>query len=109
MAIYAVDNEGFAAQAAALRGQRSVVRSQWSIPQESFCVLFCGKFIPKKHPMDLVKAAQLLPASHPELKTHLLFAGSGELGGELRAACHVVCDAEASQRSEVRGQRSVPD
>jgi len=94
MAIYAVDNEGFAAQAAAFRGQRSVVRSQWSIPEESFCVLFCGKFISKKRPMDLVKAAQLMLASHPELQIHLLFAGSGELGAELRAACHVVHDAE---------------
>jgi hypothetical protein len=109
MAMYAVDNERFAAQAAALRDQRSEIRGQWGIPQDAFCVLFCGKFIPKKHPMDLIKAAQLLLASHPELKIHLLFAGSGELGGELRAACHVVYDAEASQRSEVRGQRSAPD
>src|SRR5438105_4973812 len=119
MAMYAVDNHRFRRQAEAIRDSgfaqgcgatgESVVRSQWSIPQESFCVLFCGKFIPKKHPMDLVKAAQLLLASHPELKTHLLFAGSGELGSELRAACHVVYDAEASQRSEVRGQRSAPD
>jgi glycosyltransferase involved in cell wall biosynthesis len=109
MAMYAVDNERFRRQAEAIRGRRSVVRSQWSIPQESFCILFCGKFIPKKHPMDVVKAAQLLLASHPKLKVHLLFVGSGELGGELRAACHVVYDAEASQRSEVRGQRSAPD
>ena len=45
--------------------------------------------------MDLVKAAQMLLASHPELKLHLLFAGSGELGAELRAACNVVFDAES--------------
>jgi len=109
MAMYAVDNERFARQASELRAKRKELRDQWSIPEDAYCVLFCGKFIPKKHPMDLVKAAQMLLASHPELKTHLLFAGSGELGGELRAACHVVYDAEASQRSEVRGQRSGPD
>jgi glycosyltransferase involved in cell wall biosynthesis len=109
MAMYAVDNKRFAAQAATLRDQRSEIRSRWRVPKDAFCVLFCGKFIPKKHPMDLVKAAQMLLASHPDLKIHLLFAGSGELGGELRAACHVVYDAEASQRSEVRGQRSAPD
>src|SRR4029077_17920898 len=62
--------------------------------------------IPKKRPMDLVKAAQLLLASHPELKIHLLFAGSGELGAELRANCNVVFDAAPNQRSEIRGQRS---
>jgi hypothetical protein len=94
MAMYAVDNERFVRQANTLRGQRSVVRSQWSIPEESFCVLFCGKFIPKKHPMDLVKAAQLLLASHPELQIHLLFAGSGELGAELRTNCDVLFDSE---------------
>jgi len=106
---YAVDNERFAAQAAAIRDQRSEIRGQWEIPEDAFVILFCGKFIPKKRPMDLVKAAQLLLASHPELKSHLLFAGSGELGVGLRAACNVVFDAEASQRSEVRSQRSAPD
>jgi glycosyltransferase involved in cell wall biosynthesis len=91
---YAVDNERFAAQAAALKGQRSVVRSQWSIPEDAFCVLFCGKFIPKKRPLDLIKAAQLLRAARPELKIHLLFAGSGQLGAELRANCNVLFDQE---------------
>jgi glycosyltransferase involved in cell wall biosynthesis len=116
MAMYAVDNERFARQAEAIRGSasalgygatgRPMIRSQWGIPKDAFCVLFCGKFIPKKHPMDLVKAAQLLLASHPDLKLHLLFAGSGELGAALRAACNVVFDADTSQRSEVIGQRS---
>jgi glycosyltransferase involved in cell wall biosynthesis len=78
MAMYAVDNERFRRQAEAIRDQRSEIRSQWRVPEDAFCVLFCGKFIPKKRPMDLVKAAQLLLASHPELKIHLLFSGSGE-------------------------------
>jgi glycosyltransferase involved in cell wall biosynthesis len=109
MAMYAVDNERFAAQAAGLRGQRTEIRDQWKIPEDAYCVLFCGKFIPKKHPMDLVKAAQLLLKAHPELKVHLLFVGSGELGNSLRTECDVAFDADASQRSEVRGQRSAPD
>jgi glycosyltransferase involved in cell wall biosynthesis len=106
MAMYAVDNERFAAQASELRAKRKELRGQWGIPEGSFCVLFCGKFIPKKHPMDLVNAAQLLLKAHPDLKVHLLFAGSGKLGGALRAECNVAFDADASQRSEVRGQRS---
>ena len=53
-----------------------------------------------------VKAAQLLLKAHPNLKIHLLFAGSGELGAELRAAIDVVFDSDASQRSEVRDQKS---
>jgi glycosyltransferase involved in cell wall biosynthesis len=95
MTPYAVDNERFARQAEALRNSKSAIRNQWRIPEDAYVVLFCGKFIPKKRPLDLIKAAQLLLKSHPELKTHLLFAGSGELGRELRANCNVVFDSEA--------------
>ena len=97
MAMYAVDNERFARQASELRAKRKELRDQWWIPEDAFCVLFCGKFISKKHPMDLVKAAQLLLASHPELKVHLLFAGSGELGAGLRDACSVVVRLRKTQ------------
>jgi len=57
----------------------------------------------------LVKAAQLLLGSHPELKTHLLFAGSGELGGDLRVACHVVYDAERKKTTDDRLQTTDTD
>jgi glycosyltransferase involved in cell wall biosynthesis len=106
MAMYAVDNERFARQANQIRKSKVEIRKQWGIPEDAFCVVFCGKFIPKKHPTDLVKAAQLLLKAHPNLKIHLLFAGSGELGAELRAAIDVVFDSDASQRSEVRDQKS---
>jgi glycosyltransferase involved in cell wall biosynthesis len=108
---YAVDNERFAGQADAIRDQRAEIRSQWGIPENAFCVLFCGKFIRKKRPLDLVKAAQLLLPARRALQLgeitnnsvtvnylsdiHLLFVGSGELGGELRAHCNVVFDAES--------------
>jgi glycosyltransferase involved in cell wall biosynthesis len=103
MAMYAVDNERFAAQANALRGQRSEIRGQWKIPQDAFCILFCGKFIPKKHPMDLIKAVQLLLSQRTKSEApsmQLLFAGSGELGAELRSACRVVFDAEQPQTTD---------
>jgi glycosyltransferase involved in cell wall biosynthesis len=41
-----------------------------------------------------VKAAALLIENKRLPNLHLLFTGSGELGPELRAACHVVFDAE---------------
>jgi glycosyltransferase involved in cell wall biosynthesis len=93
---YAVDNERFAQQAEAIRSQRSEIRSDWKIPENGFCVLFCGKFIPKKRPMDLVKAAQSLIADNRLTNIHLLFVGSGELGSELRSSCNIVFDAEAA-------------
>ncbi|HNY38747.1 MAG TPA: glycosyltransferase family 4 protein [Bryobacteraceae bacterium] len=106
---YFVDNERFAAQAARLRPQRMALRREWGIADDAFVALFCGKFIPKKRPLDLVAAAELLEAKRgagasgvplpldschsPQL--HLLFVGSGELGGALRASTEVIYDAEA--------------
>jgi glycosyltransferase involved in cell wall biosynthesis len=47
--------------------------------------MYCGKFIAKKRPLDLVAAARRAPllAGRP---VHLLFVGDGELGPELRRA-----------------------
>lgn len=107
---YAVDNERFARQAEAIRNQRAEIRSQWGIPDDAFCVLFCGKFIPKKRPMDLVRAAQLLRTNYAITNNppniHLLFVGSGELGGEMRASCSIVFDADTNLTSDVRSLTS---
>jgi glycosyltransferase involved in cell wall biosynthesis len=91
---YAVDNERFAQQAAVLQSQRLEFRRQWGISDKAFCVLFCGKFIPKKRPMDLVEAAHMLRVDGRLPSIHLLFAGSGELDGSLRQACDIAFDAE---------------
>ena len=96
---YAVDNERFATQAAALRPGRTALREQWGIPQDAFCVLFCGKFIPKKRPLDLVAAARRILEKQTLSKLHLLFVGSGVLGPELRRICRLVSDTEGSRTS----------
>lgn len=103
---YAIDNERFAAQAAALRPKRTALRRQWGIADDAFCILFCGKFVAKKRPMDVVKAAELLMQHNPRANLHLLFAGSGELGSTLRGACHIVHDSEAV--SPARSYRTAP-
>ena len=92
---YAVDNDRFAKQADAIRPNRDQLRRQWGIPQNAFCILFCGKFIPKKRPMDLVAAAQQLRRTGALANLHLLFVGSGALGAELRRSCEVVFDSES--------------
>jgi glycosyltransferase involved in cell wall biosynthesis len=95
-----VDNARFAAQAAALRGQRAELRRRWGIAEGAFCILFCGKFIPKKRPADVVAAATriLMESSEPR-PIHLLFVGSGELGAGLRSGCEVVFDADGAAPS----------
>lgn len=103
---YGVDNAFFRAEAERLRGveegsvpssDQIAIRCGWGIPENARVVLFCGKFVPKKRPMDLVKAAEKLAEKGSGAgPIHLLFAGSGELGGELRSACRVVHDAEGT-------------
>jgi glycosyltransferase involved in cell wall biosynthesis len=102
---YCVDNERFARQAEDLRPERAKIRREWNIPENAFCLLFAGKFIAKKHPFDLVAAARDLRLQSAGRPLHLLFAGSGELGQEIRQVCHVVFDAEdaASIRPHVVG------
>jgi glycosyltransferase involved in cell wall biosynthesis len=93
---YAVDNARFKSQAAALRSRRAELRQRWGISPDAFCVLFCGKLIPKKRPMDLVTAARLLLANNSLPSVHLLFAGSGVLGEEIRRNCCVKFDADST-------------
>ncbi len=93
---YAVDNDRFARQAEELRVSRAEIRRGWNIAPDARCVLFCGKFIAKKRPMDLIEAAGR-PARSGEPDVHLLFVGSGELGGRLRGACDVAFDADAGK------------
>jgi glycosyltransferase involved in cell wall biosynthesis len=103
---YAIDNQRFARQANALRSQRWELRRRWGIDDDAFCVLFCGKLIKKKRPMDVVEAARLLRSDGRLRNIHLLFAGSGELGGALRHACRVVHDAERETGKLPRAEES---
>jgi glycosyltransferase involved in cell wall biosynthesis len=98
-----VDNEWFRGKAEIARKQKAEIRRGWGIPEDAFCALFCGKFIPKKRPLDFVAAIQLLTAENAKNSKdtikgpmHLLFVGSGELGAQLRARCRVAFDAEAA-------------
>jgi glycosyltransferase involved in cell wall biosynthesis len=51
-----VDNDRFANAAAAARQQRDTLRQQWGLPTNATVVLFAGKFITKKRPLDFVRA-----------------------------------------------------
>ena len=90
--LYCVDNERFARQAQALRARRADIREAWSISAEAVVFLFCGKFTPKKRPMDLLRALAALCAgrSHGADRDgarlplcRVLMVGDGEL----RPAC----------------------
>lgn len=82
---YCVDNERFATAAAERRPRRAGLRTRWGIAPDAYVVLFSGKLIAKKRPLDLVAAARLKTVFTRQ-PLHLLFAGDGALAPELRAA-----------------------
>lgn len=94
---YCVDNALFRKKGEDIRGDKMNIRRAWGVSDDSFCILFCGKFIPKKRPIDLVLAAAKLRELLPEIKVHILFVGSGIIGSELRRLSNVVYDEDSSK------------
>jgi glycosyltransferase involved in cell wall biosynthesis len=79
---YFVDNADLAARAGVV--DRGAVRAGYGIDPRACCVLFAGKFEPKKRPGDLIAAVAALKES-AGVPVHLLMVGSGELEQALRA------------------------
>lgn len=89
---YCVDNLRFAQTAETWVKDRNLLRKHWGIPESATCFLFCGKFIPKKRPLDLLEAVHRLVENERALgvnhKIHILFVGEGELRPLLEAKAH---------------------
>lgn len=79
---YAVDNDWFRQQAAALLPKKTDLRKKLGLPVEKVVVLFSGKYIPKKRPMDLLVA---FAHCRNRNEAHLVFMGEGELRSEMEA------------------------
>jgi glycosyltransferase involved in cell wall biosynthesis len=79
---HAVDNEMFAAAAAKVqqRADRAAARLRRGLDPDAFVVLFAGKLVPFKRPVQLVRAVARLGA-----KATLLVAGAGPLDAAMRA------------------------
>ncbi|TWU27163.1 GDP-mannose-dependent alpha-(1-6)-phosphatidylinositol dimannoside mannosyltransferase [Novipirellula galeiformis] len=77
---YCVENDRFTLAATAAAPQRDTLRLAWGIPTDSLCLLFCGKFETKKHPLELLHAFE--KAYHSSSNLHLLMVGDGELRRE---------------------------
>lgn len=69
-----VDNAAFAARADAVRSERATLRAQYGAAPEDTLLLFAGKFVPKKRPADVLRAAASLRAG-----VRVLYVGDGEL------------------------------
>ncbi len=75
---YSVDDHRFA-QAPQLT--RATVLKQWGLDQHRPVLMFSGKLIPRKRPLDLAAAVRLLPR-----EVNTLFVGDGALADQVRAA-----------------------
>ena len=92
-----VDNEWFRGKAEIARKQKAEIRKEWGAndedngttgPQDyrqTLVVLFVGKFITKKRPLDLLRALRTLNSQPSTFNFLAVFVGSGELEGTLRA------------------------
>lgn len=75
---YSVDDSRFAR---APETGRQELLARWRLDETSPLILFCGKLIPRKRPLDLVAAIRLLPD-----KTSTLFVGDGAIADSVRAS-----------------------
>jgi glycosyltransferase involved in cell wall biosynthesis len=79
---YAVDNQYWLSQGEALVSKKSGLKQSLGFNHENPIVLFSGKLVAIKRPMDLLRAFEALPES---LNAGLVFLGDGELRADLEA------------------------
>jgi glycosyltransferase involved in cell wall biosynthesis len=76
---YAVDNERFRAEYEKYKNKKPELRKELGFPTDKKTILTSGKYVPKKRPMDLLKAYHLLNNEN----TAMVFLGEGELRKEM--------------------------
>jgi glycosyltransferase involved in cell wall biosynthesis len=74
---YAVENERFMTEAEKLKPHKNNFKKELGFKNEEFVILFMGKLIEKKRPLDLLKAYEILAANKPN--SALIFVGDGVL------------------------------
>lgn len=76
---YAVDNISFRNESKRLASQKDAIRKELSIPLDKKIILYSGKYIQKKRPLDLLQAFSRI-GNQDYL---LIFMGEGELRTEM--------------------------
>lgn len=77
---YCVDNFSLEKQYTNMAPQRDLFREQYGIGKEAVLILFSGKYISKKRPMDLIQAFAKLN----NRSTHLFMMGDGQLRSSMQ-------------------------
>lgn len=76
---YSVDNAFFIEKKKELKKRNLPTRLDLGLPVEKKIILYCGKYIPKKRPMDLIKAFHLMNDGN----CALVMVGEGGLRNEM--------------------------
>jgi glycosyltransferase involved in cell wall biosynthesis len=81
LAPYSVDNGRFASGSAQARRDPTTARQELGLPVHIPLFLFCAKLVPKKRPIDLLRAFSRV---RPQAPCGLVYVGDGALAPELR-------------------------
>lgn len=73
---YSIDNDFFISKAKELSSKKAHLKCKYGIPEHCIVILFSGKFIRQKNPVELLKAYELIAK---EADVALVFAGDGFL------------------------------
>lgn len=79
---YTVDNDRFIAAAALTREERAAVRQAYGLPSDRPVILYASKFMPRKHPDDVLRAVASLKDKGGSPTVFMV--GTGEMEQELR-------------------------
>jgi glycosyltransferase involved in cell wall biosynthesis len=102
---YAVDNEFFLAQAAAVADQRAALRAGLGVTDERPIVLTSGKLTERKAPLDLLRA---FIRARREVTAKLVFLGDGPLRGEVEREAREAGIADDVLITGFRDQHELP-
>lgn len=66
-----IDNQAFRRREAAARSRRDAMRRRWGVSRSALAVLFAGKLVPRKRPLDVLQALRGV------IGVHALMVGDG--------------------------------
>lgn len=98
-----VDRKRLQASVPDVAAARRKVREQYGIPDEAFVLLFCGKYIERKRPLDVLRAAAEVG---PEVWA--LMVGEGEMRPQMEAFTTSAATKNATLTGFVN-QKAVPE
>jgi glycosyltransferase involved in cell wall biosynthesis len=105
VAPYSVDNEFFAERSRAAREHQGDVRARFGLPEGIPLFLFAAKLLPKKRPLDLVRAFAEARLSG---RAGVVYVGDGELAGALTAETERLGLGASVFRLGFRNQSEMP-